>query len=182
MPLLILDLFMRFYVCNPHGLLLVNFSQLQSISAATLAGLVCVACVLALIGMFVGAVILRAACALHNKMDGGREDRTSVTVPSFACAMRIVFVATLVNFVIGFVIGFTVAMFFGDSQQARVLAFLLHFPTSVFVLAVLISDQLPTSFVKGLIIALLYVVVAIAIAALFIIPIVFVPDLLAVAV
>ena len=57
------------------------------------------------IGMFIGAIIIRAAVALYNKMAGGASSPSSVPEPAIGKAMWITFVIGLVQMVVGFLIG-----------------------------------------------------------------------------
>ena len=111
------------------------------------------------IGTVVGAIILRAACSLYNKIVGGSRAPGAVPNPGFGKAMGIVFVATLVNFGLSFVIGFVGAL--GAVHPA--VTQLISLPVGYLVLAGMTTAMLPTDFPKALLIALLYVVIAICI-------------------
>ncbi|HEV3261908.1 MAG TPA: hypothetical protein VG013_33970 [Gemmataceae bacterium] len=92
-----------------------------------------------LLGTVIGAVFLRAACAFYNKLAGGKGSPSSVPEPLLGKAMGITFVTALVNAVPGFE--------------------LLSLPVSLLVLAGMISALLPTTFARGLLVALCYLVV-----------------------
>jgi hypothetical protein len=53
------------------------------------------------IGTLIDAVILRAACALFNKMAGGGPSKGGVPEPEMGRAMLITFVTFLVHLVVG---------------------------------------------------------------------------------
>jgi hypothetical protein len=111
------------------------------------------------IATVIGAIILRAACSLYNKIVGGSRAPGAVPDPGFGKAMAIVFVATLVNFVLSFIIGMVGAV--GAVHPAVVQ--LICLPVGYLVLAGMTTAMLPTDFPKALLIALLYVVIGICV-------------------
>jgi hypothetical protein len=90
-------------------------------------------------GTMLGAVFLRAACALYNKLAGGKGSPSSVPEPLLGKAMGITFVTILVHAVAGFE--------------------LLSLPVSLLVLAGMNSALLPTTFARGVLVALCYLLV-----------------------
>jgi hypothetical protein len=118
-----------------------------------------------LIGTLVGAVILRAACSAFNKLS---QPQNHVPEPELSKAMLISFVTTVANWILSFIIGRIV----GDALEAdvmpplqiQVIALLINLPTSTFVMAGINSLMLPTTFGRGLLVALLYIAIAIAVA------------------
>ena len=91
------------------------------------------------LGTVIGAVFLRAACAIYNKLAGGKGSPSSVPKPLFGKAMGITFVTALVNLVAGFE--------------------LLSLPVSLLVMAGMNSALLPTTFARGFLVALCYLLV-----------------------
>ena len=78
------------------------------VDGAAIGGFLCVLVVGLLIGTLIGAIILRAAVSLFNKMAGGADSEGAVPEPEFGKAMGITFVTTLVNMVAGFMIGLVI--------------------------------------------------------------------------
>jgi hypothetical protein len=91
------------------------------------------------LGTVIGAAFLRAACAFYNKLAGGKGSPSSVPEPLLGKAMGITFVTALVNAVAGFE--------------------LLSLPVSLLVMAGMNSALLPTTFGRGLLVALCYLLV-----------------------
>jgi hypothetical protein len=91
------------------------------------------------LGTVLGAVLLRAACALYNKLAGGKGSPSSVPEPLLDKALGITFVTALVQAVAG--------------------SELLALPVSFLVLAAMSSALLPTTFGRGLLVALCYLLV-----------------------
>jgi hypothetical protein len=113
---------------------------------------VCLQAFALVLGTVIGAVFLRPACAFYNKLAGGGGSPGSVPEPRLGKAMGITFVAALVPAVPGFE--------------------LLSLPVSLLVLAGMSSALLPTTFARGLLVALCYLavglVVLVALAILFV--------------
>jgi hypothetical protein len=110
------------------------------------------------LGTVIGAGFLCVACALYNKLAGGQGSPSSVPELLLGKAMRIAFVTTLFDVVAGFVIGLLV----GASSAATgsgvrgpaVVAQLLSLPVSLLVMAGMNCALLPTTFTRGLLVAL----------------------------
>jgi hypothetical protein len=94
-------------------------------------------------GTVIGALFLRAGCVLHNKLVGGKGSPGSVPEPQLGKAMGIAFVTTLVNAVMGFE--------------------LLSAPVSLLVMAGMCSALLPTTFTRGLLVVLCYLLVGLSV-------------------
>ena len=118
-----------------------------------------------IIGTLIGAIFLRAACSLYNKLAGGQESPSSVPEPSMGKAIGITFVTTLVNWGVGFLIGLavgTAGVFAGaDQRSITVVAQLLSLPISILVMAGMNAALLPTTFTRGLLVALCYLLVVV---------------------
>jgi hypothetical protein len=123
----------------------------------------CIAVAAIALGTLIGAVFLRAACAFYNKLAGGKGSPSSVPEPLLGKAMGITFVSTLVNAAVGFVIGSAVgagSTAYGASERGAVItAQLLSLPVSLLVMAGMNAAMLPTTFARGLLVALCYLLV-----------------------
>jgi hypothetical protein len=130
---------------------------------AALGGVLCFFIVAVALGTLIGAVFLRAACALYNRLVGGRKSPSSVPEPLLGKAMGITFVTTLVNVVLAFGIGLMVGVggtATGASQRGmEALAQLISLPFSLLVMAGMNAALLPTTFARGLLVALCYLLV-----------------------
>lgn len=109
------------------------------------------------LGTVIGAVFLRAACTLYNALADGKGSPGSVPELSLGKAMGISFATTLVNAAARFVIVFLVG---AGERGPAVLTQLLSIPIGLLVMAGLNSALLPTTFARGLSIALCYALVA----------------------
>jgi hypothetical protein len=119
-------------------------------------------CALVIGGTLIGAVFLRAAVALYNKMAAGASSASSVPEPAFGKAMGITFVTALVpmvGFLIGFVIGGGAAAAGARGQGVDVVAQLISFPVGLLVMAGMLSLMLPTTFGRAILVTLCYMLV-----------------------
>jgi hypothetical protein len=91
------------------------------------------------LGTVLGAVLLRVACAFYNMLAGGKGSPRSVPELPLGKALAITFVTALVQAVAGLE--------------------LLSLPVSLLVLAGMSSALLPTTFARGLLVALCYLLV-----------------------
>ncbi len=132
-------------------------------NSGAIGALLCVMVFGIAIGTLIGAVFLRAACSLYNKLAGGRKSPNGVPEPPLGKAMGITFVTSLVNAVVSFGIGFVVGTggaTAGASDRSMVLlAQLLSLPFSLLVMAGMNAALLPTTFARGLLVALCYLLV-----------------------
>lgn len=140
---------------------------------AALGGMLCGLLVGGLIGVLIGAVILRAAIALYNAMAGGADSPSGVPEPDFGKAMLIVFVTALVNvgvgLLIGFVFGFGAAAGRMNQQSAGLIAQLVSLPVGLLVQAGMLTAMLPTTFGRGILVALLNMVIVIIIVVIIVV-------------
>jgi hypothetical protein len=117
------------------------------------------------LGTVIGALFLRAACALSNKLADSKGSPRSVPEPQLDKAIGITFVTTLVNAVVGFVIGLLVgagtAATGPGGRGPTVIAQLLSLPVSLLVMAGMNSALLPSTFARGLLIAVCYLLVVV---------------------
>ena len=116
----------------------------------------------------IGAVILRAAIALYNKMAGGVSSPGSVPEPALGKAMWITFAICMAQILLGAAIVF--ATWPGASAPgARGEAFdlvlqLVSFPASFLIMAGMLSARLPTTFARAILVTLCYVLLALLFA------------------
>lgn len=94
-------------------------------------------------GTVIGALFLRVGCLLHNKLTGGQGSPNSVPIPVLGKAMGITFVSALVNAIPGF--GFLSAL------------------VGLLVMAAMISALLPTTFARGILVSLCYLLVGLCV-------------------
>ena len=106
----------------------------------------------------IGAVFLRAAVNLYNKMAGGASSPGSVPEPAFGKAMWIIFATSLAQLVVaGLLTGFSPV-----SEQWRQVAgengvdvvALISFPVGLLVMAAVLSAKLPTTFGRAILVTL----------------------------
>lgn len=133
---------------------------------------------LLMIGFAIGAIILQGACVLYNKFAGVEESRDDLEtndtgqtaskttdgaggVPklNYASALGIVCITVIVNAVFGFLIGRVLhgaqVSVDGGLWSVSPLAFLIALPANLLVM----GTMLPTRFGKGLLVALLYLLI-----------------------
>ncbi len=99
------------------------------------------------------AVFFRIACGFYNKLIGGKASPRSVPEPLFGKAMAIILATTIINVIAGLALGLR----FG--KGATVLPQLLFPPISLFVMAGVNCALLPTTFGRGRLVALCYLLV-----------------------
>lgn len=156
-------------------------------------GLLCVLLVALPIGLLVGAVILRAAVSLANKVVGGSPDQEAeddydwdsdeddpptrrtrpggaVPVPGLGRAVLIVFAAGLANVLVGIVVGLA----FGAARAAgggfngpgpRLAAQLVSLPFGFLVSACIGGAMLPTTFPRACLVTLFQYLIGLVIVA-----------------
>ena len=122
---------------------------------AAVGGLLCALAIFVAVGTLIGAVFLRAAVALYNKLAGGASSPSSVPEPTFGKAMWITFAASVAQFVVGSLIslatggGATAAG--GRGQEVDVVAQLI---VSLLIMAGVLSAKLPTTFGRAILVTL----------------------------
>ena len=126
----------------------------EAAEVGVLGGLLCAAVGAILIGGLIGAVILRAAVALTNKVTGG-----AVPDPSFGKAFAMSIIAMIVNQVIQIALVFALS----GTGNAQLIAQAIAIPVSFLVLAGVATSMLPTSFGRACLVALFYWLIGIAI-------------------
>jgi len=130
-----------------------------------------------ILGSLIGAMLLRAAVALYNRLVGGESADGAVPSPSFRTAMGIALSTNVANFFVGIVIGIAVSeMGRADPQPAgvdwqararslQILSQLIAMPIGFFVAAGMLCTRLPTTFGRASLVALCYVLISILIVA-----------------
>jgi hypothetical protein len=121
------------------------------------------------IGTLIGAILLRAACALYNRLAGGKNSPSSVPEPELGKAMGIALVTAIVNAVIGYLLEFAIGVGAAAAMADQgntiilrnmvILAYLLSFPVSLLVMAGMNALMLPTTFGRGILVTLCYLLV-----------------------
>jgi hypothetical protein len=111
----------------------------------------------------IGAVFLRAAVALYNKLAGGTSSPTSVPEPALGKAMWITFATSLAQFIVSSLIGLGTGA--GAAAGARgqgvdMVAQLISFPVSLLIMVEMLSARLPTTFGRAFLVTLCYMLVA----------------------
>jgi hypothetical protein len=132
---------------------------------AALGVLLCALAISVAIGTLIGAVFLRAAIALYNKMVGGASSPSSVPEPAFGKAMWITFAAFLAQMVAGLMFHTLTspgAMPAGEGGKGvNVEAQLIFFAVVLLIMAAVLSAKLPTTFGRALLVTLCYMLVVI---------------------
>jgi len=132
-------------------------------AAGVLGVMACALVIGVVIGTLVGAVLLRAGIALYNRFAGGREAPGAVPEPAFGKAMGIMFVTFLVNGVVNFVMGLMLgagAVAAGSRMGGvNIVAQLVSIPVSLLVMATMLMAMLPTTFGRGILVTLCYMLV-----------------------
>jgi len=126
-------------------------------------GLLCALVIGLPIGTLIGAVILRAAIALYNKMAGGASSPSGVPMPAFGKAMWISFAICFAQIVVGFLIagltgpGLTAPG--AGEKEANVVGEIISFPVSLLIMVAILSAKLPTTFARAILVTLCYMLV-----------------------
>ena len=137
-------------------------------------GVLCGLLIVLVLGTLIGALVLRAACWLYNKIAGGPNVAAAVPEPDFGKAVAIVFVSMLVNVMVSMALTFAFGGGFvaRNDPSSQLIQSAISMPISLLVMAGMVTAILPTTFGKGILIALLYLLVAIAIGIVIAVPIV----------
>jgi hypothetical protein len=127
---------------------------------AVIGGLLCALVIGVAVGTLVGAVFLRAAVALYNKMAGGASSPWSVPEPALGKAMWITFATAVAQMVAGFLIGGYGAAAAGAQG---LVAQLTSFPVGLLIMAGMLSARLPTTFGRAILVTLCYMLVVLTV-------------------
>jgi hypothetical protein len=125
------------------------------------------------VGTVIGAVLLRAAISLYNKVAGGAGSPRGVREPAFGEAMGVTFATCLVNACVGVVLGLvreavTAAAGPGARGGVNVLTQPAPVAVSLLVMAGLLSAVLPTTFGRALLVVLCYTLIVLVIGGAFV--------------
>jgi type III secretory pathway component EscS len=111
----------------------------------------------------IGAVFLRAAVALYNKLAGGASSPSNVPEPALGKAMWIIFATSLARLIvaslIGLGIGARATAAGARGQGVDEVALLISFPVSLLIMAEMLSARLPTTFGRAILVTLCYLLV-----------------------
>lgn len=124
---------------------------------AAIGVLLCALAIGVAVRTLIGAVFLRAAVALYNKLAGGASSPSSVPEPAFGKAMWIIFATSLAQIVVGFVI--EVAAGARGLGVPLVVAQLISVAVSILISAEILSAKLQTPFGRAFLVTLCYVLV-----------------------
>ena len=143
-----------------------NIGQVGSNSGAYAGGFLCGLIGGVAIGGLIGAVILRAAIAWYNKLQGGPDSEHAVNEPDFGRAFVISVVTAVVNQIAQFSTGFMFGMSSGSGISDRAIklwSLIVSIPASFLVMAAILTAMLPTTFGRASLISLLYFVIVLII-------------------
>jgi hypothetical protein len=136
---------------------------------AAIGGLLCALVIGVAVGTLIGAVVLRAAVALPNKLAGGPSSSSSVPEPALGKALSITFAIAVVQVVVGLLI---TSLFRGDGAAAAgargrgvdMVAQLLCFPVSLLIMVEMLSARLPTTLGRAFLVTICYVLLSLLFA------------------
>jgi hypothetical protein len=148
---------------------------------AAIVGLLCALVIGIAVATLIGAVCLRAAIALYNKLAGGVTSPSSVPELTLRKAMWITFSIFLAQMVVGLLIGiFTgprtplhglLESLMGDvagsagEKRVDVVVQLFSFPVGLLIMAAVLSVKMPTTFGRACLVTLCYLLIQILIGA-----------------
>lgn len=138
-------------------------------SSGALTGLLCVMGGFIFVGTIIGAVFLRAAIALYNKLAGGPDSESAVPEPSFGRTILILFLTSVVNAIASAALTVAIGSGAGAAgirgNQLNVPAQVGGFVLSLFVLSGALSVLLPTTFPRAVMVSLCYLITVVAVVA-----------------
>jgi hypothetical protein len=128
---------------------------------AAIGGPLCALVIGVAIETFIGAVILRAAVSLYNKMAGVASSPSGVPEPAFGKAMSITFAISVMQMIAGLII---TGLFRGDGAGARgrfvdLVAQLICFPVSLLIMVQMLSTRLPTTLGRAFLVTFCYMLI-----------------------
>jgi hypothetical protein len=126
---------------------------------AAIGVLLCALVIYVAVGTLLGAVFLRAAVALYNKLAGGASSPNSVPEPALGKAMSITFATSVAQIIVGLLINGLVTGGGAAAAGARGhgtdgVATLIFFPVSLLIMAEMLSARLPTTFGRAFLVTL----------------------------
>ena len=112
------------------------------------------------VGTLIGAVCLRAAVALYNKLAGGASSPDSVPQPTLGKAMWIILAILLAQVIVGSLLGLCTDV---GPTAPRVrglgvdgIAEYIAFPVSLLIMVGILAAKLPTTFGRAIVVTLCY--------------------------
>ena len=124
------------------------------------------------LGAVIGAILLRASISLCNKFLGAKDSPKAVPEPAFLRAVGISLLAGLVNGLAGFAFGgtFGTAVLAAGTTEttASIITQIVYTPISLFVVGGMLSTMLPTTFGRGMLVALFEILIIVAILVPFV--------------
>ena len=136
---------------------------------ATLGVLLCAALAVGLaIGTLIGAIFLRAAVALYNKMVGGASSPRGVPEPAFGKAMWIILATFMGQIIVGWLIAASInpGPVVGAGGKGVDVVALISFPVGLLIMAAVLSSKLPTTFGRAILVTLCYLLVELLVVAI----------------
>jgi hypothetical protein len=120
-------------------------------------GLLCVLVIGVAIGTVIAAVVLDLAVVLSNLMLGSPQ---CIPVPSFAKALQITFINLFANVIITFLISKAAAAGAGiGNAENLVVTQLISVPVSLVIMAGLLSEFLPTTLGRAILVIVCYILI-----------------------
>ena len=120
------------------------------------------------IGTVIGAVFLRAAIALYNKLAGGDSSASSVPRPTFGQAMWISYATCVAQMMVGFFIGGLTGTRApvprADEEGVNVDGLLISVLIGLLIQAVILCEKLPTTFGRAILVTLCDLLIVIRVA------------------
>ncbi len=128
--------------------------------AGALLGVLCALGFGLLVGILFGAVVLRAACSLYNKL---ASPQSSVPAPGFGKALGITALSLIANVIAGALLGGVLAggaLAAGAQAKnfapaAQLIPSLVSLPVGILVMSGLLTVMLPTTFGRALLVTLI---------------------------
>jgi len=140
---------------------------------AALGVLLCAALVIGLaIGTLTGAVFLRAAVALYNKMAGGASSPRGVPEPAFGKATWIILATFMGQIIVGSLIAISTGagpVAAGAGGKGVDVVALISFPVGLLIMAAVLSAKLPTTFGRAILVTLCYVLVELLVVGILVV-------------
>jgi len=121
------------------------------------------------LGTLIGAVFLREAIALYNKMAGGASSPSSVPKPLFGKAMWISFDTCVAQVIVGLFVGLTgtgASPAGAGARGVNVVALLISILVGLLIQVAILSEKLPTSFGRAILVTLCDLLIVILVAGI----------------
>jgi len=147
----------------------IQWPQFPKLTGKQIGALIIVSAISLIVGSTLGSAILRTAIWLFNSVAGISNSRDAVPEPTYGEGVGIIFVTIIMNTMAGFgstfAVGFCCALARIEQQDALLYARIASMPLALLVMSGMFSSMLPTSFFRGLAIAIGYIVLWIFIVA-----------------